>query len=146
MQNLLFNAFSGMHDIVSEKRSEATSNGSPENSTKSWLAEVRQYLTKHMSGLFSDSLFYYVTNADTSSGMPFYSLFVGPQKIELVERAGPVPKKSEFLFQTDQVLINKHDTTVEEAGFFLKKLAFIAQDIHTYHVPVFAEKRIGGRR
>lgn len=146
MKNSLFNALSGMHEMVSEKRSESTLHTTPEKSAKAWLSDVRQYLTQHMSGLFSDSLFYYVTNSEVSSGMPFYSLLVEPHKIELVEMAGQTPRKSEFLLQTDQILVNKHDTTTEEAGFFLKKLAFIAQDVHTYHVPIFADKRIGGRR
>ncbi len=144
MQNSLFHALSRMHGLVSESRSETSH--TPEKRAKAWLSEVRQYLTQHMSGLFSDTLFYYVTNSETSSGMPFYSLVVEAHKIELVELAGVNPKKSEFLLQTDQVLVDRHDATLEEAGFFLKKLAFIAQDVHTYHVPIFAEKRVGGRR
>lgn len=78
--------------------------------------------------------------------MPFYSLLIAPHKIELIETLGQNSKKSEFSLQTDQVFINKQNATTEESCFFLKKLAFIAQDIATYNLPVFAEKRHGGQK
>jgi hypothetical protein len=144
MQNPL-NAFIDMHSILSTKETQPIGSQS-EKKSKAWLSEIRQHLTAGMSGLFSNALFYYVTNSEKSSGMPFYSLLVEPHRIELVEKIGDCTKKSEFSLQTDQIFINKQDASPEESGFFLKKLAFIAQDIATYKVPIFAEKRVGARR
>jgi len=146
VQNPLLHAFVDIHTLLSTKSTEKSDGASTENKSKEWLTEIRQYLTKHMSGMFSKALFYYVTNSEKSSGMPFYSLLIEPHKIELVETIGSNSKKSEFSLQTDQIFINKQNANIEESAFFLKKLAFIAQDIATYNVPVFAEKRLGGQR
>lgn len=143
VQNPLLHAFVDMHSILS-KKGRSTQN-SPEK-TKLWLSDIRQYLTSHMGTLFSNAKFYYATNSEKSSGMPFYSLLIEPHKIELVETVGGNSKKGEFSLQTDQIFIDKQNASSEESGFFLKKLAFIAQDIATYKIPIFAERPIGGKR
>ena len=146
MQNPLLHAFVNIHTLLSAKGAGVTHSSSPENKSKEWLSEIREYLTTHMSGLFSTARFYYVTNFEKSSGMPFYSLLIESHRIELVETIGQNSKKSEFSLQTDQIFIDKQNATTEESGFFLKKLAFIAQDIATYNVPIFSEKRTRGIR
>lgn len=146
MQHPLIRVFGDMHALLQEKGQNTGRYMSPQERTKAWVRDVRQHVCQCLSGLFSETLFYYVTNEGLSSGMPFYSLLIEPHKIELVETPGQHVKRSEFSLQTDQVLIDKHDASQEEAGFFLRKLAFVAQDIHVYQVPVLAEKKTMGRR